>query len=556
MKRFIKQSVAAALCAAMVITLMSGNDADAAKKVKISKKASVTVGQKKTIKVKNASKKAKVTWKVKKASIAKITGKVAKGKKASVTILGVSEGKTKLTGTYKLGKKKTKLTCTVTVTPGAANPTTTQPAGQVTAQPTQPVLQPTSPAVGTDAPNPTKEPTAKPTRTPRVTSAPTPVPTPKYQKPDVTADPVVNIPLAEGSFYNEGTEENAAITYNEDGTMTIVFKTQWAAVNFVLPDNAQNYYSEYKSAVLTYKSEGTFAQNEEGNANGLGHALFDADWDPSGTDMAAGKHPDWGKKIAQSDEYTTKVFNVTSECVGDCIRGLQIFNPNEMGEGDSITITIKSMIFYNEEKADDFVPEEPTTPPSEEPSAEPSDEPSAEPSDEPSAEPSDEPSAMPAPAEKELPADTILENGNFDNGTTGWNTNFNDESMSVESVENNNILKITGRWNQWSGLKKTIEGDFKAGDTIVVTCDAYTEDPAADTCTVILEYNGSEKTTLHQTLTASQWNESLQYSFEVTEDTTSINIHVRVQNNDNWTGVNTDFYLDNISAVYTPVAAN
>lgn len=311
-----------------------------------------------------------------------------------------------------------------------------------------------------------------------------------------------------------------------------MFKTQWAAVNFVLPDNAQNYYSEYKSAVLTYKSEGTFAQNEEGNANGLGHALFDADWDPSGTDMAAGKHPDWGKQIAQSDEYTTKVFNVTSECVGDCIRGLQIFNPNEMGEGDSITITIKSMIFYNEEKADDFVPEDPTTPPS------------------------DNPSAMPAPAEKELPADTIIENGNFDNGTTGWNTNFSDESMSVESVENNNILKITGRWNQWSGLKKTIEGDFKAGDTIVVTCDAYTDDPLADTCTVILEYNGSEKTTLQQTLTASQWNESLQYSFEVTEDTTSINIHVRVQNNDNWTSVNTDFYLDNISAVYTPVAAN
>lgn len=379
MKRFFKQSVAAALCAAMVITLMPGNDADAAKKVKISKKATVAVGQTKTIKVKNASKKAKVTWKVKKASIAKITGKVTKGKKAKVTIQGVSAGKTKLTGTYKLGKKKTKLTCTVTVTPGAANPTTTQPAGQVTVQPTQSVGQPTSPAVGTDKPNPTKEPTAKPTRTPRVTSAPTPVPTPKYQKPDVTAEPVVKIPLAEGSFYNEGTEENAAVTYNEDGTMTIVFKTQWAAVNFVLPDNAQNYYSEYKSAVLTYKSEGTFAQNEEGNANGLGHALFDADWDPSGTDMAAGKHPDYGRKISQSDDYTTKVFNVTSECVGGCIRGLQIFNPNEMGEGDSVTITIKSMIFYNEEKADDFVPSEQTTPPSENPSAEPSDEPSAEP---------------------------------------------------------------------------------------------------------------------------------------------------------------------------------
>ena len=78
MKHFVKQCVAAALCVAMIVTLVPGSDADAAKKVKISKKASVTVGQTKTIKVKNAKKKAKVTWKVKKASIAKITSKVSK----------------------------------------------------------------------------------------------------------------------------------------------------------------------------------------------------------------------------------------------------------------------------------------------------------------------------------------------------------------------------------------------------------------------------------------------------------------------------------------------
>lgn len=366
MKRFIKQGIAAALCAAMVISFAPVSGSNAAKKAKISKKVSVSVGSTTTIKVKNASKKAKVSWKTSKAAVAKITKKVSKGKKASVTIMGVSEGTAKVTGTYKLGNKKLKLTCKVTVTAQntvpAAEPTA--PVVQITGQPTQPAL--TEAPLNTDAPA-TTEPTAKPTRTPRVTKEPTPVPTPKYEKPDVTAEPVVKVPLTEGSnsFFNEGTEENAEVIYNADGTMTVKFKTQWAALNFLLPDNAQNYYSEYKSAVLTYKSEGTLAQNEEGNANDLGHALFDSEWDPTGADAAAGKHPDWGKKVSASSEYVTKVFNVTGECVGDCIRGLQIFNPNEMGEGDTITITIKSIYFYNEEKAEDFVPDEEVTPPAE-----------------------------------------------------------------------------------------------------------------------------------------------------------------------------------------------
>ena len=50
MKRFIKQSVAAALCAAMVITLMPGNDADAAKKVKISKRHQLPLVRKRPLK--------------------------------------------------------------------------------------------------------------------------------------------------------------------------------------------------------------------------------------------------------------------------------------------------------------------------------------------------------------------------------------------------------------------------------------------------------------------------------------------------------------------------
>lgn len=241
---------------------------------------------------------------------------------------------------------------------------TKEPTGMTTDEPTDaPTKEPTD--VPTNAPTkaptnaPTKAPTKAPTQAPTARPTYYPGPNPKYDRPAVTAKPVVYIPLTEDSdsLVNEG---NAEIIYNEDKTMTITFKTQWAAVNFLLPDNAQNYYSEYRSAVITYKSEGTLS----GDNNNLGHALFDDKWDASGADAAAGKHPDWGRKITASSEYTTKIFNVTDECNGGVIRGIQIFNPNQMNNGDAIEITVKSIVFYNEEKAEGFIPDEPSDEPS------------------------------------------------------------------------------------------------------------------------------------------------------------------------------------------------
>lgn len=57
-----------------------------------------------------------------------------------------------------------------------------------------------------------------------------------------------------------------------------------------------------------------------------------------------------GKKVTESpDEKKTLVFNVTSDCKGGCIRGLQIFNPNEMAQGQTITITIHAIHFCDKE---------------------------------------------------------------------------------------------------------------------------------------------------------------------------------------------------------------
>ncbi len=185
-----------------------------------------------------------------------------------------------------------------------------------------------------------------PTSTPDVTAEPTadvtaePTEVPKYTPPAETAPPLVGYDFTDESTYHNESPSGATSTVNDDGSITITFTGQYAAFNFYLPDNAQNYYSDYKSVALTYTSEG----------GDLGHALYDTDMKGIGGDTNAGKHPDWGKKVTASpDEKKTLVFNVTPDCKGGCIRGLQIFNPNEMAEGQKITITIYAIKFCDKE---------------------------------------------------------------------------------------------------------------------------------------------------------------------------------------------------------------
>lgn len=167
--RLIKKSMAFALVAAMVVTMAPADMADAAKKVKLNKKtASIEVGQTVKIKVKNAKKSAKVTWKSSKKKVANIKKSTKKGN-AYANVVGVKAGKSTITATYKVGKKKAqKLTCKVTVTDKVAPTPSGTPV--VTASPTAPA-QPTQ-----NVPTPTPAPT--PTRTPRPTPTPSPVPTP------------------------------------------------------------------------------------------------------------------------------------------------------------------------------------------------------------------------------------------------------------------------------------------------------------------------------------------------------------------------------------------
>lgn len=184
--------MAVVMAIALTVASVPGADAQAAKKAKLStKKLTVKVGKKKTIKIKNKVKKAKYTFKVKKASIAKVSKKgVVTGKKAGSTTVTVKEKK---------GKKTRKVgTVKVTVTKTTSKKTTTTPtlAPSATAAPTTAATAtPTAPAQGGGASDPTKAPDpttpADPTEvpgTPGPTKTPKPTPT---VKPQPTADAYV-----------------------------------------------------------------------------------------------------------------------------------------------------------------------------------------------------------------------------------------------------------------------------------------------------------------------------------------------------------------------------
>lgn len=163
MKKLSKQLMAGVLSLAMVLTAgaLPGQTASAAgKKMKLtSKSVTVKVGKSKTVKVKNAPKKAKLSWSSKNTKIAKVT------KKGKIT--GVKKGSTKVICkvTYKQNNKKktNKLTVKVTVKKASAGSTASPSAtpaspgavapGQPTAVPGQPTAVPGQPtAVPTEAP--------------------------------------------------------------------------------------------------------------------------------------------------------------------------------------------------------------------------------------------------------------------------------------------------------------------------------------------------------------------------------------------------------------------
>ena len=254
--RTIKKGIAAVLCAAMVITLAPAGSADAAKKPKLKKKVSVAVGNTVTIKVKNASKKAKVTWKTSKKSVAKIVKKktVKKGKKARAVVKGVSAGKAKITAVYKLGNKKTKLKSTVTVTAES----TVTPNGTPTS-PVAPTNNPNATPGSTDkAPSVTDVPK---TNAPKTEAPPTEEPSPKPERPTVTNDPYASEYVVPMTKANQAFAAEEA-TYNEDGTVDVALEPADSGHGICWYFNAEKLsvdLTDYNKLVISYNAKDEYA---------------------------------------------------------------------------------------------------------------------------------------------------------------------------------------------------------------------------------------------------------------------------------------------------------
>jgi len=224
--RLLKKSMAMALVAAMVVTLAPADSADAAKKVKLDKsKKTVEVGKTVKVKVKNAKKSAKVTWKSSKKKVAKIKKSTKKGN-ATATVLGVKKGKSVIKATVKTGKKKVTLKCTVTVKEASAETPTVAPTATATVAPGTATPAATATAVPGTA---TPKPTPKATRTPK--PSPTPSPTPMPEKPYEFAAVTNGIPIDVSSYVsiagNGGYNEKTGRVEINDQAATDVSQGSW-----------------------------------------------------------------------------------------------------------------------------------------------------------------------------------------------------------------------------------------------------------------------------------------------------------------------------------------
>ena len=272
--RLISVVTAVSLITGMCYT---GSISEAAKKPKLSKsKQSISVGKTKKITVKNSAKKARVTWKMK-GDKAVIVKKSVKPRKAYATVKGVKPGKSILIASYKAGKTKKKLKCSITVNSAAnvqvsappvkndsnninqtTNPITTTnptavPTDSATAKPgdnqdAEATKTPEATAEVSMAPDTTKEPTKapeatkEPTKAPEATKAPT-------KAPEATKEPT-KAPAVQPSFVPGSTSKLLDISkftgsgsYNSARKQYIINDkdSSAASIAFItLPENAKS----------------------------------------------------------------------------------------------------------------------------------------------------------------------------------------------------------------------------------------------------------------------------------------------------------------------------
>ncbi|MBE5928167.1 MAG: hypothetical protein E7267_02155, partial [Lachnospiraceae bacterium] len=507
MKKFIGITLAVALvCTSLAVAPEASAKPKAKKIVMNKKKVNLEVGQKFKLKVKKvrpAKASKKVTYKVNKKgkSVIKVTKKgVIKAKavgKATVNVKAKSN-------------KKVKAKVKVTVRQSVVTPTiapTTAPTGVVT----DPSVAPTGSADSTAAPDVT----TKPTRTPR----PTPVPT--TPTPEPTAPPMEEPAAPYTLEFSDDTvvlQGDATYEINDDNTVTIGVNAQYAGVAFVLPEDLLG--KNYDTVKVTYK-------NPENIGPGYGCGLWRASGD-SGTDKESEDVIAWDGIFtdANGGTYTATIAGSESTNAWYINKALFFFNDTDTLNNGPAKVTITKVEFSNSEY-DGPAPEATKVPATEAPEG---------------------PTAAPTDA----PEGNLIANGSFDNGKTGWTANYSDNAVSVVEEDGNSYLKISDRWNCWSGVSTTIEGDYKEGDKIIFSYDvkrSVAPENANAKFVIKLIYPGVEGDTELTPDTPSngsvdEWT-TVTGTFTIARDTNGFDLII-MENNEWEGGTGDDFYLDNV----------
>ncbi|WP_026834638.1 PT domain-containing protein [Eubacterium xylanophilum] len=192
-----KKFIAMAVVSAVAVSAMSGGQADAAKKLKLStKKVEVKVGKTAKVSLKNGTKSGKVAVKVSSKKVVSVTKKF-KGTKGYLKVKGKKAGKATIKLTCKVKGKKTKLTLKVTVKDVVKSSDNNKETSKATAAPAATAVS-TVAATEVATKAPTEAPTVAPTDAPTVAPTPEPLPTnypfQTFVSPNKLSDEVVGVP--------------------------------------------------------------------------------------------------------------------------------------------------------------------------------------------------------------------------------------------------------------------------------------------------------------------------------------------------------------------------
>ncbi len=162
----------------------------------------------------------------------------------------------------------------------------------------------------------------------------------------------------------------------------------------------------------------------------------------------------------------------------------------------------------------------------------------------------EKPVVTPAPTKD--PNKNLATNGDFSDGKTGWSTNYSDNDLTV--TDGYGVL--TGRWNNYSGVKYVINRRFAQGDVVDFQFDLKLKEDYAtnDNLSFVYQFNTASEGSWTKCVTAkgatvygnaTDWT-TAEGSYTVTEYTESLTIVIA--EGPGWGGTDraADFYVDNL----------